>query len=72
MAKLGFVVRKSNGQDTLAKTAPAVSKQSEALTPETVAKRAYVIWASKGRPVGQDVQNWREAEASLRAEQTKV
>lgn len=35
---------------------------------EQIAQRAYEIWIAKGRPIGQDDQNWREAEAQLLAE----
>lgn len=35
---------------------------------DQIAKRAYEIWLAKGRPYGQDEQNWREAEASLQME----
>ena len=37
---------------------------------EQVAARAAAIWDRKGRPHGQDHQNWLEAEAELRAELT--
>ena len=30
-----------------------------------VAAKAYEIWLAKGRPIGQDEQNWLEAEAAL-------
>ena len=36
---------------------------------ETIAKLAYEIWIKKGRAQGQELQNWREAEAQLRAAQ---
>jgi len=35
------------------------------LTHQQIAERAYYIWLRKGRPIGQDLQNWREAEADL-------
>ncbi|HEY1187061.1 MAG TPA: DUF2934 domain-containing protein [Gemmata sp.] len=35
---------------------------------DKIAARAAEIWDRKGRPHGQDVQNWVEAEAELRAE----
>lgn len=38
------------------------------LTHEQIAKRAEAIWIQKGRKPGQDEQNWREAEAQLKAE----
>ena len=35
---------------------------------DKIAARAAEIWDRKGRPHDQDVQNWVEAEAELRAE----
>lgn len=35
---------------------------------DKIAARAAEIWDRKGRPHGQDEQNWAEAEAELRAE----
>ena len=32
---------------------------------EEIAARAYEIWLKKGRPQGQDVQNWNEATREL-------
>ena len=60
------------GQGVSARTEPAVPKPSTALTREAIAKRAYENWVSKGHPVGQDLQNWRDAEAQLRAEEAKA
>ena len=37
-------------------------------THEQIAQRAEAIWRKRGRPAGQDEQNWLEAEAQLRAE----
>ncbi|HEX7008661.1 MAG TPA: DUF2934 domain-containing protein [Phycisphaeraceae bacterium] len=37
------------------------------LTHEEIARRAYEIWLAKGKPIGQDEQNWHEAERELRA-----
>lgn len=36
------------------------------LSHDEIARRAYEIWLSKGRPVGQDEQNWHEAEEAVR------
>jgi hypothetical protein len=44
------------------------SGASAALTYEQIAKRAEAIWLKKGCQPGQDEQNWREAEAQLKAE----
>ena len=35
---------------------------------DKIEARAYEIWVRKGKPHGQDLQNWAEAEAELRAE----
>jgi len=45
-------------------TAPA----GKTPTHEQICARARAIWQSKGCPTDQDQQNWREAEAQLRAE----
>lgn len=37
---------------------------------DKITQRAYEIWVRKGRPEGQDEQNWKEAEAELRTELT--
>ena len=39
---------------------------SAAPSTEQISKRAYEIWLRKGRPLGQDTQNWLEAEAELK------
>lgn len=50
--------------DTPAASAPAPVE----IPHDKIAARAAEIWHRKGRPHGQDVQNWMEAEAELRAE----
>ena len=35
------------------------------LTHDLIAAKAYEIWVKKGRPHGQDAQNWAEAEKQL-------
>jgi hypothetical protein len=35
---------------------------------DKIVARAYEIWVQKGKPHGQDFENWTEAEAELRAE----
>jgi hypothetical protein len=48
---------------------PAARPQTQVemkITHEMIARRAYEIWLAKGRPAGQEEQNWREAEAELR------
>jgi len=41
-------------------------------TYDEIAARAYVVWERKGRSEGRDMENWREAEAELRAERGLV
>ncbi|MBI1335505.1 MAG: DUF2934 domain-containing protein [Phycisphaera sp.] len=36
-------------------------------TQDQIATRAYEIWVAKGRPEGQDHENWKQAEAELMA-----
>lgn len=50
---------------------PHVMIRTQGLSPEakelfeSVARRAYEIFESKGRPLGSDLENWFEAEAEL-------
>ena len=64
--------RKEGGGIALAerpeKPAAGARGQVAAPTQEAVARRAYEIWIKKGRPQGQERQNWLEAEAQLKAE----
>lgn len=46
--------------------AQALSPPQPQPTEQDIAAKAYEIWVAKGRPVGQDAQNWAEAEAALR------
>lgn len=47
---------------------PAARSPHVEIPHEKIVQRAYEIWVRKGHPHGQDDQNWREAEAELRAE----
>lgn len=47
--------------------APAASKAVPAPTHEAIAARARAIWESRGRPQGQDLDIWVEAERGLRS-----
>ena len=54
-------------QDTaILKLRPAV--QAVALTHDLIAARARTIWLERGRSSNRDEENWREAEAQLKAE----
>jgi hypothetical protein len=35
---------------------------------EQIAERAYYIWESKGRPWGQSLEDWLEAEKQLKVQ----
>jgi cytoskeletal protein RodZ len=37
------------------------------LSHDEIARRAYEIWVRKGRPLGHDEENWRQAEQELAA-----
>lgn len=52
------------------KSQPATPPAAVELPHDKITQRAYEIWVRKGRPEGQDEQNWTEAEAELRAELT--
>ncbi|GAB4193662.1 MAG: hypothetical protein Kow00105_07810 [Phycisphaeraceae bacterium] len=47
-----------------------VSEQEVVIAPaptqEQISLRAYEIWLRKGRPMGQDLENWLEAESELK------
>ena len=64
--------RKEGGGSALAerpdKPVSAARPQASAPTQEAVARRAYELWIKKGRPQGQERQNWLEAEAQLKAQ----
>jgi hypothetical protein len=56
------------------KRSPASKPQTQVemkITHDQIAQRAYEIWLAKGRPPGQEEQNWREAEAELRREKSR-
>ena len=60
-------------QATGAKTAPAKesSKQTSQTqpTPEQIRQRAYEIYASRKGALGDEVQDWLQAECELRSKQ---
>jgi hypothetical protein len=46
---------------------PAAKKpEPPAPTYQMIARRAYEIWESKGRPAGTEAENWAQAERELR------
>lgn len=63
--------RKENPQSQTAspKQAPPVAAEKPEvgeLSPEMIAKRAFQIWETRGRPRGTSVEDWLEAEAELK------
>ena len=65
-----FKKRSAPGPTTVRETeAPLPAPATPADIPhDKIVARAYEIWVRKGKPHGQDFENWTEAEAELRAE----
>ena len=57
---------KAAGKATVKPTKSKKAVIGQAPTVEQISIRAYEIWLRKGRPIGQDTQNWLEAEAQLK------
>jgi hypothetical protein len=60
--------------ETTTKRSPAAKPRSQVemkITHDQIAQRAYEIWLAKGRPPGQEEQNWHQAEAELRREKSR-
>jgi hypothetical protein len=70
MGDAAMATKKENPQleTTSPKQAPIVVDKPEVgeLSPEMIAKRAYQIWETRGRPRGTNVEDWLEAEAELK------
>lgn len=70
---IDFLTRIAAGEQiglpgALAGVAPTtLATMSVEITQETIAQVAYEIWQRKGRPEGQTLQDWLDAEAQLRA-----
>lgn len=62
---LRWFKRRRSQTETAVVTAPRPAVE---IPHDKIAARAADIWDRKGRPHGQDEQNWAEAEAELRAE----
>lgn len=60
--------RRNKSSKGTGKKAAKSSKPTVTLTHEQISQRAEAIWHQKGCQPGQDDQNWREAEAQLKAE----
>jgi hypothetical protein len=65
-----MATRKENPQlqTTSPKQAPIVEEKPQVgeLSQDMIAKRAYQIWETRGRPRGTNVEDWLEAEAELK------
>ena len=62
----GANAEKTKQDTTILKLRPAL--QAVVLTHDLIAERARTIWRERGRSVNRDEENWREAEAQLKAE----
>ena len=60
--------RKSTSKKTTKKKSSKSPARTAELTHDMIAARAFEVWVRKGRPLGQDDANWREAEAELKEE----
>ncbi len=65
---LSWIRRRLAKNEEAATAAPRTDAAPVEIPQDKIAARAAEIWDRKGRPHGQDVQNWMEAEAELRAE----
>ena len=61
----GANTEKMKHDTTLLKLHPTL--QAVVLTHNLIAERARVIWLKRGCPSNRDEENWREAEAQLKA-----
>lgn len=62
----GAHAEKTKQNTSLLKVRPAVP--AVVLTHDLIAERARVIWLERGCAVNRDEENWRDAEAQLKAE----
>ena len=62
----GANAEKTKQDTSILKLRPAL--QAVVLTHDLIAERARTIWLERGRSVNRDEENWREAEAQLKAE----
>lgn len=53
-----------------ARNLPPAATTPAASPAVTVAERAYQIWQARGRPNGQDVEHWLQAEREIGAART--
>ncbi len=67
-----MVLTKRTPQSPTTSPKPAQTILSQALpsadpSPESISRRAYEIWESRGRPDGTSVEDWLNAEAELKS-----
>ncbi len=62
----GANAEKTKQDTSILKLRPAL--QAVVLTHDLIAERAKTIWRERGCSVNRDEENWREAEAQLKAE----
>ena len=62
----GANAQKTKQDTSILKLRPTL--QAVVLTHDLIAERARTIWLERGRSVNRDEENWREAEAQLKAE----
>lgn len=62
----GANAEKTKQDTSILRLRPAL--QAVVLTHDLIAERARTIWRERGRSVDRDEENWREAEAQLKAE----
>ena len=62
----GANAEKTKQDTSILKLRPTL--QAVVLTHDLIAERARTIWLERGRSVNRDEENWREAEAQLKAE----
>lgn len=62
----GANAEKTKQDTSILKLRPTL--QAVVLTHDLIAERARTIWLERGRSVDRDEENWREAEAQLKAE----
>ena len=68
--KTGKKTTKKTAKKTTKRTTKKAVRGKKAAEPnfDEIAVRAFQIWEAKGKPHGQDMINWRQAEAEIRAE----
>jgi len=66
--KIKGAARKAVGQIAVQKKPAVAAKGKARPTDEEIAARAFAIWEKQGRPEGQQMDNWLQAERELTEE----